>query len=210
MAIVGKLTHLDWFFKSNPYLEEIQTYMLHALNPTHSIHKRITGLSLALNEERKEVSYPFNWGIRAIEQTYYLKSQSKAFFETHRVFIDFQLVVEGYEYTLIGDKSAFEVKMPYDESKDLIVYENHLPHSSVVDRKSSNLNGNLLNDSFPMNKRYNTPYRTSLLLSSGDLAIFFPEDVHAGGLELHTQNTQARAKQVKKSVIKVPLSLIRP
>lgn len=199
MAIIGKLTQLDWFFKAYPALKDIQEYMNNALNPAHDIHKRISSLRIPTLKERYEISYPLTQGVRAIEQSYYLKSACNAFFETHRAFIDFQLVVEGYEYMLIGDKSTFDVQIPYDESKDLIVYNNLLMDSH---QESSALKYTL-----PMNESLNTPYRTSLLLSSGDLAIFFPDDAHAGGLEL-TPNAIPSAHSIKKSVLKVPVVLL--
>ena len=33
MAIIGKLTQLDWFFKAYPMLKEAKDYMLNATNP---------------------------------------------------------------------------------------------------------------------------------------------------------------------------------
>lgn len=200
MAIIGKLAHLDWFFKAYPVLKDIQEYMNNALNPTHDIHKRICSLDIPPLKERCEISYPLTQGVRAIEQSYHLKPMRNAFFESHRVFIDFQLVVEGYEYMLIGDKSTFDIHIPYDESKDLIVYNNLLRDSH---RESSTLKYTL-----PINESLNTPYRTSLLLSSGDLAIFFPDDTHAGGLELTPDVSTPYTYTIKKSVLKVPVSLL--
>lgn len=233
MAVIGKLTHLDWFFRAYPALEEARAYMLNALNPTHEIHKRITNLTIEQGEERKEVTYPLSQNIRAIEQTYHLKSAKNAFFETHRAFIDFQLVVEGYEFMRIGDKESFEIQIPYDENRDLIVYNNAFRHYYA---ESSTLDNNMLKIShtLPFNEVSNTPYRTDLLLRSGDLAIFFPDDTHAGGLELsqkgqyrgqnegkhkgqgtdfshpnaHQANPTNPFAQVKKSVLKVPVYLL--
>ncbi|TLD87953.1 MULTISPECIES: YhcH/YjgK/YiaL family protein [Helicobacter] len=211
MAIIGKLTHLDWFFKAYPALNEAREYMLNALDSTNEIHKRIISLKLE-NEERKEITYPLSQNVRAIEQTYRLKSAKNAFFETHRAFIDFQLVVEGYEFMRIGDRESFEVQIPYDERKDLIVYNNLFPHFYT---ESSTLNKNLLKSQskLPLKTDSHIPYRTNLLLRAGDLAIFFPEDTHAGGLELSkdsNSNTSPTSQyaQVKKSVLKVSVCLL--
>lgn len=84
MAIIGKLTHLDWFFKTYPALEEAREYMLNALNPANEIHKRIINLKLE-NEERKEITYSLSQNIRAIEQTYHLKSAKNAFLDRKSV-----------------------------------------------------------------------------------------------------------------------------
>lgn len=212
MAIIGKLTHLDWFFKAYPTLEEAREYMLNALNPTNEIHKRIINLKLE-KQERKEITYSLSQNIRAIEQTYHLKSAKNAFFETHRAFIDFQLVVEGYEYMSIGDRESFEVQIPYDERKDLIVYNNAFNHPyNCSYTESSTINDNMLKNSYthPFDTHLNAPYRTNLLLRAGDLAIFFPEDTHAGGLELSKEYVSPTSQyaQVKKSVLKVPVYLL--
>ncbi len=214
MAIIGKLTQLDWFFKAYPMLKEAKDYMLNATNPTHSIHKRIMELDLA-GQERKEVSYALSQGVRAIEQTYHLKEAKNAFFETHRAFIDFQLVVEGYEYMCIGDRSAFDVKIPYDESRDLIVYDNALPYSLYSHYKALHIETSNHKTTlpkvcrpFPIDESLNTPCRSNILLTSGDLAVFFPNDVHAGGLELTPNINHNVMSQVKKSVLKVPVSLL--
>lgn len=209
MAIVGKLTHLDWFFKAYPMLEEVRDYSLKALNPTSDIHNRIFNLNLSQAEDRKEMSYTLSHGVRAIEQSYRLKLMKDAFFETHRAFIDFQLIIDGYEYVSIGDKDTFDIKIPYNECKDLIVYENATPNNT---EKDSHIKSSTLMQDMPKMRdillfsESNTPCRTNLFLSRGDLAIFFPEDVHAGGLWLG-ENAQ-ESNIVKKTVLKVPIYLL--
>ena len=222
MAITAQARTLEWFFKAYPQLNIVKEYISQALNPKSEIYKRITTLQIPQSQDRIEVSYPLDCGIRAIEQSYYLKPAKNAFFETHRAYLDFQLVISGYEYMCIGDKDTFDVKIPYDEARDLIVYENALPQnlnarclndtapkSTQIQQFSSNKQNGVLESCYtlPKNESLNTPYRTQILLSSGDLAIFFPADTHAGGLEL-TPDILPHSKIVKKSVLKVPVSLI--
>lgn len=187
MAIVGRLEELDWFFERFSVLDELKTYLHNAISRENDIYNRICSLDSVC-----ECVYPLNAGMRAIEQAYILKEPQKAFFESHRQFVDFQLVVEGYEYFCIGDKSEFEICTPYDESRDLIVYENtmtNLEPYSLVDSSAH--------------------ARTQMLLNAGYLAIFMPNDVHAGGLNLCPKAQDSGAQQwVKKSVVKVPVSLI--
>ena len=90
MAIIGKLTHLDWFFKAYPTLEEAREYMLNALNPANEIHKRIINLKLE-NEERKEITYSLSQNIRAIEQTYHLKMLKMLFLKLIVLLLIFSL-----------------------------------------------------------------------------------------------------------------------
>ncbi len=219
MAIIAQARTLEWFFKAYPQLNVVKEYISQALNPQSEIHKRISTLQIPQSQDRIEVSYPLEYGIRAIEQSYYLKPMKNAFFETHRVYLDFQLVISGYEYMCIGDKDTFDVKIPYNESRDLIVYENTLPQNlclsntntkgTQIQQDSSNKYNRTLESPYtlPNNETLNAPYRTQILLSSGDLAIFFPTDTHAGGLEL-TPEILPHSKIVKKSVLKVPTSLI--
>lgn len=223
MAIIAQARTLEWFFKAYPQLNVVKEYISQALNPTSEIYKRISALQIPQMQNRIEVSYPLESGIRAIEQSYYLKSAKNAFFETHKAYLDFQLVISGYEYMCIGDKDSFDVKIPYDESRDLIVYKNALPqnlnaycldstspNSTQIKQDSSNKKNRVLELPYtlPKNEALNAPYRTQILLSSGDLAIFFPEDTHAGGLELTPNAPAEDSKIVKKSVLKVPVSLI--
>mgnify|MGYP003370751796 FL=1 len=219
MAIIAQARTLEWFFKAYPQLNVVKEYISQALNPQSEIHKRISTLQIPQSQDRIEVSYPLEYGIRAIEQSYYLKPMKNAFFETHRAYLDFQLVISGYEYMCIGDKDTFDIKIPYNESRDLIVYENTLPQNLCLSNTntkgtqtqqfSSNDKNGVLESCYtlPNNETLNAPYRTQILLSSGDLAIFFPTDTHAGGLEL-TPDILPHSKIVKKSVLKVPVSLI--
>ena len=219
MAIIVQARTLEWFFKAYPQLNVVKEYISQALNPQSEIHKRISTLQIPQSQDRIEVSYPLEYGIGAIEQSYYLKSAQNAFFETHKAYLDFQLVISGYEYMCIGDKDTFDVKIPYNESRDLIVYENTLPQNlclsntntkgTQIQQYSSNYKNRVLESLYTLqnNETLNAPYRTQILLSSGDLAIFFPTDTHAGGLEL-TPDILPHSKIVKKSVLKVPVSLI--
>ena len=130
-------------------------------------------------EDKKEVRYELGDGIVAIEQTYPLKSQEEGFFESHKKFVDFQLCVQGNEYIFVGYKKEFEILQEYDESKDLIVYKNPLYSQQLA----------------ALHKFF---------FSSGVLGIFFPDDVHAGGID----SLESKLTPPKKSVLKVPLELL--
>lgn len=177
MAVIGAFEGLGYFFKAYPKLAAVEDYIASALDSTSAVYQRICALKPAPNEARIEVSYPLTEGARAIEQAYYLKSAEGAFYETHRAFVDFQLVVGGYEYMHLGSRARFEVKQAYDEGRDLIVYEGGARCSEI-------------------------------LLQAGDLAVLFPDDVHAGGLEPYLLESKPLDSKplVQKSVIKVPLA----
>lgn len=224
MAIVAQFRELDWFFDTYKVLDRARAYMKNALDSTHSIHKRIINLSLPNGEARYEVSHDLGQGIRAIEQVYALKDRSEALFETHRAYIDFQLVVQGYECAYMGDYKHYKIKTPYDEKSDLIMYENALPQdeaaldsdfvsdvefaffkdeviSRVINIKSDNI------DMLESSKEAKLiPPRSKIILQTGHLAVFFPNDVHALGLKAENS---ANSAYVKKSVLKVPVELLQ-
>lgn len=62
-------------------------------------------------------------GIFALEQVFYTKDRSTCFFESHRKYADFQLIISGREQMELTDISKLSVKEPYDEQKDLIIYQ---------------------------------------------------------------------------------------
>lgn len=71
-------------------------------------------------------------GIFAILQTYALKPKSKAFFETHRKYVDFQLTIKGAECFVVGDFRHFKIKQNYDINKDLIIYKADLGAQKII------------------------------------------------------------------------------
>jgi len=61
-------------------------------------------------------------GAFAMEQVYYTKPRHKGFFESHKKYIDVQVMVEGIEGMEVSDVSHLTVSEPYLEEKDLIKY----------------------------------------------------------------------------------------
>lgn len=192
MAIIGHLEQFGAFFAHYPALRKVREYLAQALTPDSIIHQRIVALrsntacksqdlhmrdshiqDSYVQDSRMEVSYDLGGGIRAIEQTYALKPHTEAFYESHRAFVDFQLCVAGAEYFEVGYIADFTPLTSYDESKDLITYRK----GAIV------------------------PHQ--LYFYSGILGVFFPQDVHAGGLELPSQELS----QPKKVVLKVPIEI---
>ncbi|OOC28584.1 YhcH/YjgK/YiaL family protein, partial [Helicobacter pylori] len=45
------------------------------------------------------------------------------FFESHQQYVDFQLIIKGVEGAKVADINRAVIKTPYDEKRDLIVYE---------------------------------------------------------------------------------------
>jgi biofilm protein TabA len=61
-------------------------------------------------------------GAFAIEQVYETKIRSEGFFESHRKYIDLQVIVEGEELMEVVDVASITVNQSYQEERDLITY----------------------------------------------------------------------------------------
>ncbi|AFI06224.1 YhcH/YjgK/YiaL family protein [Helicobacter cetorum] len=121
MAIVGALGSLGHLFKKTQELEILHGYLKNALQKDSEICQRI--LSLAQNKEHR---VHLGHGMFSIEQSYCLehaRESEKGFFESHEQYVDFQLIIQGTEGAKVLDRSQATLKTPYDEKKDLIVYE---------------------------------------------------------------------------------------
>jgi biofilm protein TabA len=64
-------------------------------------------------------------GAFALEQVYLAKNRADGFFESHRKYIDVQVVVEGVELMELADISRLTVSKPYDAEKDYLAYADY-------------------------------------------------------------------------------------
>ncbi|WP_120820275.1 YhcH/YjgK/YiaL family protein [Helicobacter pylori] len=121
MAIFGELSSLGHLFKKTQELEILHAYLHDVMQKESKAYQRV--LSLAPNTE---FQVPLGHGMFSIEQSYCLehaKESEKGFFESHRQYVDFQLIVKGIEGAKVVDTKKAILKTPYDEKRDLIVYE---------------------------------------------------------------------------------------
>lgn len=70
-------------------------------------------------------------GAFAIEQVYETKARPDGFFESHRKYIDVQVIVEGEELMEVEDISRLTVTQPFIEERDFIKYA-HTDSASVL------------------------------------------------------------------------------
>jgi YhcH/YjgK/YiaL family protein len=92
-------------------------YAEEALTPGSTAHARIMALTSG-STHRHELPC----GEYAVEMAYQTKTRSEGFFETHRKFIDIQVIVAGEEAMEVEQADRLAVTLPYDEGKDLIKY----------------------------------------------------------------------------------------
>ena len=70
-------------------------------------------------------------GVFAIEQVYATKARAEGFFESHRKYVDVQVVVEGEELMEVVDATRIGVKQPYNEERDFVMHEDAAEASIV-------------------------------------------------------------------------------
>lgn len=61
-------------------------------------------------------------GAFAIEQVYQTKVRADGFFESHRKYIDVQVIVEGEELMEVASLADMTARQPYNPDRDLLVY----------------------------------------------------------------------------------------
>lgn len=118
MAIFGsiatvraQLAHADRFQATFAYLDE-------CFRPGTAAYKRVRSIE-AGKQERTELG----GGAFALEQAYQTKLRTEAFFESHKQYIDVQVVVEGEEFIEVADVVQLKVKEDKTPAKDVIIYE---------------------------------------------------------------------------------------
>lgn len=62
-------------------------------------------------------------GVFVSEECYFSKARADGFFESHRKFIDIQIVFEGEELMEVADIRTMKTRQPYSAERDLVVYE---------------------------------------------------------------------------------------
>lgn len=93
------------------------SYVAEALQPGSVANARITALAAGASAK-----IDLGHGVFAIEACYPSKPRREGFFESHRKYIDVQVVVAGEEAMEVEDISRLSVTAAYDAERDLIKY----------------------------------------------------------------------------------------
>lgn len=123
MAIIGNVYKLEDFLEEKDTclqanLHVIFDYFKQALNKNSNTHKRIFSLPAGSFEKVNLSKEVF-----ALEQVFYTKDREDCFIESHKKYIDFQLILIGNEQMEYIDIDKLEVDKFYDKKKDLITYK---------------------------------------------------------------------------------------
>ena len=142
MAII---TDLDSSYMERlKMIPEISRY----LNSLKEVLRRIE------SQESPMVKIDLGKGIFALEQIFETKEIKDCFYESHKKYIDIQIMLEGSETMQLFDVSNSHANcLSYDERTDFCIYD---VNSEIV---------------------------TNLLMTSGDTYVFFPNDGHLGMLK---------------------------
>lgn len=117
MAIIGNLYKVEKLLKSQK-LAEVFNYFKQAIDQHSEIHKRVFNLPVGAFKKESITNDIF-----ALEQVFHTKNREECFIESHKNYIDFQLILSGNEQMEYVDIDKLEVDKKYDKSKDLITYK---------------------------------------------------------------------------------------
>lgn len=117
MAIIGNLYKLESLFIEKK-LDVVFDYFKHVLDSKNEVHKRLKALPIGSCEK-----YMLNDEIFVLEQVFYTKDRSECFMESHKKYVDFQLIVSGVEQMEYIDIDKISVDKEYNEDTDLITYK---------------------------------------------------------------------------------------
>jgi biofilm protein TabA len=117
MALFGPLQAVRRRCPPFPGFEAVFAYAEEALTPGSAAHARLQALAPGTSQRHELAG-----GAYAAEMAYLSKRRPEAFFETHRRFIDVQVVVAGDEWMEVADAAGLTITQPYDGAKDVTKY----------------------------------------------------------------------------------------
>jgi YhcH/YjgK/YiaL family protein len=118
MALYGSIETVKMQAPKFDGMATALAYVDDLMRPGSAALTRVRGIAVG-----DTVKTELTGAVFVIEQALETRLRADAFFESHRKFIDVQVVVEGEELMEIADVSRMTVKQPYNEKRDLIIYE---------------------------------------------------------------------------------------
>jgi YhcH/YjgK/YiaL family protein len=126
MAIFGALStvrsqtvHYRWLLPAFAYLNELFT-------PDSAAGQKLTSLVPGESFRRELADGNF-----ALEQAYFTKPRAEGVFETHRLYVDVQVIVLGEEFMEVTNPETLIVRDAYNPARDAIFYQD-ADHASVL------------------------------------------------------------------------------
>lgn len=117
MAIFGSLATVRAQAPAGPAFAAAWNYLDELRRDGSDVGKRIRAFERGASQKHELAA-----GVFAIEQVYDTKPRSEGFFESHRRYIDIQVIVAGEEIMEVADAGRAAVRQPYQDARDLIEY----------------------------------------------------------------------------------------
>ncbi len=118
MALYGSFATLRAQASQSAGFATAFAYVEEVLRPDSPAATRLRNVAIGKSEKTD-----LGGGVFVVEQAYETKVRSDGFFESHRKYIDVQVVVEGEELMELADIERIAVRQPYDADRDLIMYQ---------------------------------------------------------------------------------------
>lgn len=126
MAIIGSLATIRAQAANHPSFQKSFAYLDEVTRPGSEANKRLLGVGVGASN-RVELGD----GVFALEQAYNTKARSEGKWESHKKYIDIQVVVEGDEIIEVTETKHLAVAEDLTPGKDLIFYKEYDAGSQV-------------------------------------------------------------------------------
>ena len=117
MAIFGSLSGVCGQLAHNPRFKAALVYLAEMQDARSAARQRLQGIAEGVTEK-----IPLADGTFALEQVYPPKARSDGFFESHRKYIDVQVVVAGEELMEVEEVARLSATALYNPERDLLKY----------------------------------------------------------------------------------------
>jgi YhcH/YjgK/YiaL family protein len=117
MAIFGPFSTVRAQSASDPRFAAAHRYVADLLDSNSTAYQRLGKIAPGITERVN-----LDGGAFALEQVYYAKPRAEVFLESHRKYIDVQVIMAGAERMEVIDISRLQESQAYWEERDLIKY----------------------------------------------------------------------------------------
>jgi YhcH/YjgK/YiaL family protein len=120
MALFGTIATVRAQAAARPGFEIAWVYAEELLRAGSPVQARVRAIAPG-QRQRTELGA----GVFVSEECYPTKARVDGFFESHRKYIDVQIVFEGAELMEVADIGTMKTRAEYDPARDLITYEDN-------------------------------------------------------------------------------------
>ena len=117
MALYGSFATVRAQALQTPGFATAFAYVDEVLRADSAARARLRAMPLKMAEK-----IDLGGGVFVMEQVYETKTRSDGFFESHRKYIDVQVIIAGEERMEVIDAARIAVREPYSADRDVILY----------------------------------------------------------------------------------------